>query len=265
MSKPKLFAAFRRSFFGPRSLRSQGISIENVKPVYDSGGLPWWARWTYFLVVADLVTVYVSRSVDCFPCSHCACASTTMCELSWNHWTKWEPLPQQPSESPSPSQNTSPPTKTSAPKDPAQVVGHYVLRPWWQRGFFALTTFTTGIVLGAVLLGGRSRIVRRMFILPPLAKSNEGRQVVIQSALHTKSQGIVLPLKRTKLVQSPDQTEMMIGLKDGRGHYSLGLEKAEIKGERLSLWDARKAMFTEWYGERKGQQMFLNSSRVKGA
>ena len=83
--------------------------------------------------------------------------------------------------------------------------------------------------------------------------------------MHTKSQGIVLPLKRTKLVQSPDQTEMMIGLKDCRGHYSLGLEKAEIKGERLSLWDARKAMFTEWYGERKGQQMFLNSSRVKGA
>ncbi|KAM5544938.1 hypothetical protein V8D89_001049 [Ganoderma adspersum] len=247
MSRPKLFAAFRRSLFGPRSLRSQGISIDNVMPVYDSGGLPWWARWTYFLVVADLVTV------------------TTMCELSWNHWTKWEELPQQPSDSPSPSPNTSAPSKTSEPKDPAQVVGHYVLRPWWQRGFFALTTFTTGIVLGAVLLGGRSRIVRRMFVLPPPPKSNVGRQVVIQSALHTKSQGIVLPLRRTKLVQSPDQTEMMIGLKDGRGHYSLGLEKAEIKGERMSLWDARKTMFTEWYGERKGQQMFLNSSRVKGA
>lgn len=144
-------------------------------------------------------------------------------------------------------------------------MGHYVLRPWWQRGFFALTTFATGIVLGAVLLGGRSRIVRRMFILPSPSKSNADRQVVLQSALHTKSQGVVLPLRRTKLVQSPYQGEMMIGLKDGRGHYSLGLEKAEVYGERLSLWDSRKALFTEWYGERKGQQMFLNSSRVKGA
>ncbi|KAI1788347.1 hypothetical protein LXA43DRAFT_1097447 [Ganoderma leucocontextum] len=244
MPPPKLFTAFRRSLFGPRSLRSQGINIDNVKPVYDSGGLPWWARWTYFLVAADLVTV------------------TTMCELSWNHWTKWEELPSQPSDSSSP----SPPTKTSEPQDPSQVMGHYVLRPRWQRGFFALTTFTTGIVLGAILLGGRSRIVRRMFILPsPTAasKSNAGRQLVLQSALHTKSQGVVLPLRRTRLVQSPDQAEMMVGLKDGRGHYSLGLEKAEVRGEKMSLWDARKALFTEWYGERKGQQMFLNSSRVK--
>ncbi|PIL33800.1 hypothetical protein GSI_04425 [Ganoderma sinense ZZ0214-1] len=247
MSRPKLFTAFRRSFFGPRSLRSQGINIENVKPVYDSGGLPWWARFTYFLVVADLVTV------------------TTMCELSWNRWTKWEELSPQLSDSAPPSSNASFSLATSEPKDPSQVMGHYVLRPRWQRGFFAFTTFTTGIVLGAVLLGGRSRIVRRMFVLPAPQRSNTGRQVVIQSALHTKSQGVVIPLKRTKLVQSPEPTEMMIGLKDGRGHYSLGLEKAEVNGERRTLWEARKLMFTEWYGEKKGQQMFLNSSRVKGA
>ena len=35
--------------------------------------------------------------------SHCVHPSTTMCELSWNHWTKWEELPPQPSDSASPS------------------------------------------------------------------------------------------------------------------------------------------------------------------
>ncbi|TBU26737.1 hypothetical protein BD311DRAFT_666890 [Dichomitus squalens] len=248
MPPPSLLTAVRRSLFGPRSLRSQGINIENVKPVYDRGSLPWWTRWTYFLVAADLITV------------------TTMCELSWNHWTIWEELPSKTPENVSSSLET---------KDPSQASGHYVLRPWWQRGFFALTTFTTGIVLGAILLGGRSRIVRRMFIVPSPASASSsttkpgtavpGRQVVIQSALHTKNQGVVFPLKRTRLVQSPLKTEMMVGIKDGRGHYSLGLEGAEVNGTKASLWDARKALFTEWYGEKKGQQMFLNSSKVKGA
>lgn len=49
----------RLSHVGPRSLKSQGISIENAQPIYDCGKLAWWARWTYFLVIADLVVTYV--------------------------------------------------------------------------------------------------------------------------------------------------------------------------------------------------------------
>ena len=66
-------------------------------------------------------------------------------------------------------------------------------------------------------------------------------------------------------MQSPLKTEMMIGLKDGRGHYSVGLEGAEVNGTKASLWDAKRTLFTEWDGEKKGQQMFLSSSRVREA
>ena len=47
-----------RFHIGPRTLRSQGVSIDNVKPVFDCGKTPWWARWTYFLVAADIFTTY---------------------------------------------------------------------------------------------------------------------------------------------------------------------------------------------------------------
>lgn len=166
-------------------------------------------------------------------------------------------------------------TVSTTPVDPKEVVGHYVPRPLWQRGLFTLANFAGGVGLAAVLLGGRSRIVRRMFIVsgPPSAaaaaatqsaKSPE-RMLVIQSPLHTKGQGSVMPLRRTRLIHSPEKTEMLIGLKDRPGHYSLGLQGAAVDGQRLSIWDARKALFTTWYGERKGMQMFLNSAKVKDA
>ncbi|KAH9856715.1 hypothetical protein C2E23DRAFT_452923 [Lenzites betulinus] len=235
----------RLSHVGPRSLKSQGISIENAQPIYDCGKLAWWARWTYFLVIADLVV------------------TASACELTLNHWSMWEELPTDPTTSP------------TTPVDPKEVVGHYVPRPLWQRGLFTLANFAGGVGLAAVLLGGRSRIVRRMFIVPgpspaaaaaatQSAKSPE-RMLVIQSPLHTKGQGSVMPLRRTRLIHSPEKTEMLIGLKDRPGHYSLGLQGAAVDGRRLSIWDARKALFTTWYGERKGMQMFLNSAKVKDA
>ncbi|KAI0657736.1 hypothetical protein C8Q70DRAFT_261530 [Cubamyces menziesii] len=226
---------------GPRSLKSQGVSIENVHPVYDCGKLAWWARWTYFLVIADLVV------------------TASACELTFNHWTMWEELPK----------DASLPT-TEGSNEPSERVGHYVPRPLWQRGLFTLANFAGGVGLAAVLLGGRSRIVQRMFIVPVAAsaaaaasKTASERLLVIQSPLHTRGQGAVMPLSRTRLLRSPDKTEMMIGLKDRRGHYSLELQGAQVDGQKMSPWDARKALFTIWYGEKKGMQMFLNSAKVK--
>ncbi|KAI0827709.1 hypothetical protein BC628DRAFT_1317863 [Trametes gibbosa] len=235
--------SLRLSHVGPRSLKSQGISLEGARPVYDCGKLAWWARWTYFLVMADLVV------------------TASACELTLNYWTMWEELPQDSA--------TSPP----APLDPKEAVGHYVQRPLWQRGLFALANLAGGVGLAAVLLGGRSRIVARMFIVPAspstaataataTTKSPE-RLLVIQSPLHTRGQGAVMPLRRTRLLHSSDKTEMQIGLKDRPGHYSLGLQGAAVNGQRLSIWDARKALFTTWYGEKKGMQMFANSAKVK--
>ncbi|KAI0352040.1 hypothetical protein OH77DRAFT_1498246 [Trametes cingulata] len=232
---------------GPRSLKSQGVSIENVKPVYDCGKLAWWARWTYFLVIADLVV------------------TASACELTLNHWTMWEELPKDTS-------TPSTPTFDGQSSESQEVAGHYVPRPLWQRGLFTLANFAGGVGLAAVLLGGRSRIVRRMFIVPAASQSHSAsasgssaleRLLVIQSPLHTKSQGSVMPLRRTRLLHSPDKNEMMIGLKDRRGHYSLSLNGAEVNGEKMSVWDARKSLFTTWYGEKTGMQMFLKSAKVK--
>ncbi|KAI9061420.1 hypothetical protein FKP32DRAFT_1604855 [Trametes sanguinea] len=233
---------------GPRSLKSQGISIDNLKPVYDCGKLPWWARWTYALVIADLVV------------------TASACELTLNHWTTWEELPPD-TTTPSP---PSPSSEASAQS--SEAVGHYVKRPVWQRGLFTVANFAGGVGLAAVLLGGRSRVVRRMFIIPATAataaagaaaKSASERLLVIQSPLHTKGQGVAMPIRRTRLVHSSDKTEMMIGLKDRRGHYSMSLQGAEIEGQELSPWDARKTLYTIWYGEKRGAQLFLNSAKVK--
>ena len=246
---------------GPRSLKSQGVSIENVHPVYECGKLAWWARWTYFLVIADLVVTCVDVKYCCLLVSLMTMirVRASACELTFNHWTMWEELPK----------DASLPT-TEGSNEPSERVGHYVPRPLWQRGLFTLANFAGGVGLAAVLLGGRSRIVQRMFIVPVAAsaaaaasKTASERLLVIQSPLHTRGQGAVMPLSRTRLLRSPDKTEMMIGLKDRRGHYSLELQGAQVDGQKMSPWDARKALFTIWYGEKKGMQMFLNSAKVK--
>lgn len=186
------------------------------------------------------------------------------CELTLNHWTMWEELPK----------DSATPTTLSSGEQPVRstdVVGHYVTRPLWQRSLFTLANFAGGVGLAAVLLGGRSRIVRKMFIVPSAASQDTSatagrlsdRLLVIQSPLHTKAQGVVMPLNRTRLIHSPEKTEMLIGLKDRRGHYSLGLQGAVVDGQKMSIWDARKSLFTTWYGEKRGMQMFLASAKVK--
>ena len=59
-----------RFHIGPRTLRSQGVSVDNVQPIFNCKKLPWWSRWTYFLVVADLVFTYVSQLIHLIYLSH---------------------------------------------------------------------------------------------------------------------------------------------------------------------------------------------------
>ena len=141
----------------------------------------------------------------------------------------------------------------------------YVPRPWWQRGFFVATNLVAGIGIAAVLLGARSRMVRRMYIIPnPASRSKKDRLLVIQSPLHPRNHGAVYPLGRTRLFNSTDPSEVMIGLKDARGHYSVVVDGAEVGGKNVvSVWDARKALFAMWYGEKKGAQLLVSSTKVK--
>ncbi|KAI0764411.1 hypothetical protein BD413DRAFT_615853 [Trametes elegans] len=240
---------------GPRSLKSQGVSIENVEPVYKSGKLAWWARWTYFLVVADLLM------------------TASAGDLIWNHWTRWEPLPEDPSN----------PTSKEKPTNPKEVLGQYNLRPLWQRSLATVANMTAGIGFAAMLLGGRSRVITRMFILPAATatasqatssgttaaaagrRSASGRILIIQSPLHSRAQGVVTPLKNTTLLAGSDKNEMVLGVKGRRGQYFIGLVGAQVNGQPLSPWDARKSLFTTWYGPEKGTKMYISSTQVKEA
>ena len=134
-------------------------------------------------------------------------------------------------------------------------------------------TFTTNLVAGiglaAVLLGGRSRIVRKMFIVPdpaagPKQRASE-RLLVIQSPLHPRNHGAVYPLQRTRLMHSAHPHEMLVDLMDERGHYSVGLQRAAVAGQTLPPWEARKAMYKVWYGEKEGLAKFMESTKVQEA
>lgn len=60
MSLVRLRVLLSRLHLGPRPLAAQGVDPARLgRPLYDCGRLAWWARWTYALVVADLVVTYV--------------------------------------------------------------------------------------------------------------------------------------------------------------------------------------------------------------
>ena len=201
--------------------------------------------------------------------------SASACELTWNHWTGWEELPKNTPTDDSevssrrPDGTSSSTNASASPSSSSEVVGHYVLRPWWQRGLFTTTNLVAGIGLAAVLLGGRSRIVRKMFIVPdpaagPKQRATE-RLLVIQSPLHPRNHGAVYPLQRTRLMHSADPHEMLVDLMDERGHYSVGLQRAAVAGQTLPPWEARKAMYKVWYGEKEGLVKFMESTKVQEA
>ncbi|KAH9940718.1 uncharacterized protein BXZ73DRAFT_98546 [Epithele typhae] len=225
----------------PRPLTHYGISIEGVQPVFDAGRMQWWARWTYPLGIGTVIS------------------STLAAELIWSHWTTWEPLPADTPATDAPARR--PDASSASSETTPDTLGHYVLRPWYQRApFVALDVFCCcGII--AVLIGVRSRMVRKMFVLPPAQKEGE-RLVVVQSPLHWRQYGDVYPLSKTKLGNSPDKTEVTMTAEGLRGHYSIGLTGAQVDGKQGSLWDAKKALFATWYGTARASSMMADGARV---
>ncbi|KAH9922581.1 hypothetical protein B0H21DRAFT_701452 [Amylocystis lapponica] len=191
---------------------------ESAKPLYECIP-PWWGRFTYLLVGADLVV------------------TAAACELTWSHWTVWED------------------------GDGKEAAGRYVARPWYIRGGFALGQLFLGVAVASLLLGGRSRLVRRLWILPPLPApaldqtGKDARRLRIQSMHHFRRQGKEYPLRHCMLKRGVDEKEMLIHVADVRGRFWVGLEGASINGEKLPVWKARDAIYTSWYGEEKGRKL----------
>ncbi|OCH93525.1 hypothetical protein OBBRIDRAFT_771540 [Obba rivulosa] len=238
----------------PKSTSLRGSGLEAVQPLY-ARKTPWWARWTWFIVIADLIT------------------TASAVELTWHYWTEEVP------------DTTSSSSDAKSPEGEAvQTKGlRYELRPVWQRAVFAGGQLFLGIALASLLLGTRSRIVRKVMILPPTSpaptassaqqlkafatpsagaakqKSHaaDGRRVFIQSVSHLQPQGIVRPFRDCKLVRGKGEDEMALEVTGLKGQFVMGLEGAVVNGEAMPLWKAREAMWKGWYGEKKGRQLVL--------
>ena len=178
-----------------------------------------------------------------------------MAEMLWNRWTREEVTIESKSTSPE-----QPPAQTQR-----------VLRPLWQRVSAVVGVGCAGSYLGFMLVIGRSRIIRKAWIIPAVANtshssgtsgtftSGTGKQVFFQCVQHWKTQGQLYPYRDCKLHGSPvtksskDEQEVLMKVKGLRGFYSMSLEGARINGEPVcegkdgsSLKWARRRVFDAW-------------------
>ncbi|OBZ69562.1 hypothetical protein A0H81_10113 [Grifola frondosa] len=187
----------------------------------------------------------------------------------WGRWTYFVSLIPQ---------DESPSGKGTSADDTSQVMGHYELRPLWQRGSFAIGQLVLGLSIAVLLMGGRSRIVHKMYILPPaapakptaslrseeLATRADARRLVVRSPYHFDTQGRVFPLRDVTLSMGKNDTDMSLQAKNIRGEFWLGLQSATVEGKKLSLRDAKERLFTIWYGEKRAKRAMLDMTCVSG-
>ncbi|EMD33275.1 hypothetical protein CERSUDRAFT_160868 [Gelatoporia subvermispora B] len=252
-----------RHFWTRSSLRTTSLqrdSLQAILPLY-ARKTPWWARWTWFIVAADLVT------------------TAAAVELTWHYWTE---------------QVTDSSSDASDAKTPegqvAQPAKHFELRPVWQRALFAGGQLFLGVALATLLLGTRARIVHKVTLLPPSSatttttatnahvtrqaaparpaspkqssstqaqSAEDGRQVLIQSVSHLGQQGILRPFRDCNLVRGQREEDMAVEVAGMRGQFVMELEGAEINGEAMPVWKARETMWKGWYGDQKGRQFVM--------
>lgn len=149
--------------------------------------------------------------------------SSTMTELTWTRWTV---PPKNPNDAP-------------------------VRRPTWQRAGLCLGHLTVGVGLATFLLIGRSRVVRILHILPPSV--GQPKQLLIAGAHVGKGRGAVVPFARTRIEPGRDKTEVILRIEDVRGHWWIGLTRAQLRGTPVSAARMRDALLAEW-GIRKSLQ-----------
>lgn len=124
-------------------------------------------------------------------------------------------------------------------------------RPTWQRAGLCLGHLTVGVGLATLLLIGRSRVVRILHILPPSV--GQPKQLLIAGAHVGKGRGAVVPFARTRIEPGRDKTEVILRIEDVRGHWWIGLTRAQLRGTPVSAARMRDALLAEW-GIRKSLQ-----------
>lgn len=146
------------------------------------------------------------------------------------------------------------------------------MRPIWQRIPIAAGQLFVGIALATLLLGSRSRIVRRLYVIPgssispnPNIQPTFPKQqfLIVQSVHHFRGQGYVAPLKSCHLEKGRDDTEVEMLMKGVTGRFWLGLEGATVEGKKEPVWNTRENIFTAFYGK-EGKKVLAKQSWTSG-
>ncbi|CAL1711773.1 unnamed protein product [Somion occarium] len=244
---------FQRAKKTSPSLSRQGVSAQSLNdltPFYERN-LPWWSRYTYTLVGLNVII-----SVSAF-------------ELTLRHWTQLED-PSSPTEDSKSTSESAPTAENEQSQQP-----RYVLRPLWHRLPFACGHLAVGFFIANMLLTTRSRLVRRIYVIPPKipqdtplpeavrtvktnfrnAPSSSSTKtspatsppakslLVIQSAKHISSQGRVVPLNACSIVGGKENDAVRIKVPGIRGMFYVGLDSAKIEGESKGMKDVGDAMY----------------------
>ncbi|KAF8271093.1 hypothetical protein EI94DRAFT_634833 [Lactarius quietus] len=189
----------------------EGVPFYEARP-------PWWAKFTWGFIAADLIVTCAHDFPFPPQCSfsHLASYSSTMTELTWTKWTQ-------------------PPSKAGdAP----------VLRPTWQRAGLSLAHLSLGVGFATLLLIARSRVVRILHILP--ASGGAPKQLLIASAHRHGARGAVVPFSRTRIDPGRDDSEVILRIQDVRGHWWVGLTRARLRGASVPAARLRDAFMVEW-------------------
>ncbi|THH18670.1 hypothetical protein EW146_g2337 [Bondarzewia mesenterica] len=190
----------------------------------------------------------VVASLSCSPDGRCGdinvnniTLSSTMTELTWKNWSI-----------------TADNAKTKQQSDADSETGarkESMLRPAWQRAALSAFHLSVGAGLAAMIFVGRSRVIRRLHILPTNSPGVPGgKQLFFQGVHNWGATGTVLPLKNAHLFPGRDDTEVIFRLEGARGHWWIGLNGARINGEKVNAKRARDEMLVAW-GIKKGSEV----------
>ena len=156
-----------------------------------------------------------------------------MTELTWSKWTvRRDPIGAGPT-----------PDDGGAGEEE-----EFALRPAWQRAGVCLVHLGTGLGLATLLFIGRSRVVRRLHILPAGSVSNaaQGKQLFIQGQHNIGANGAIVPFKHAHLQPGRDDTEIILRVDGVRGHWWVGLTSAQINGQKLHPKQVKEEMLDAW-------------------
>lgn len=146
------------------------------------------------------------------------------------------------------------------------------MRPLWQRLPIAGGQLFIGIVLATLIMGSRSRIVRRLYVVPgssispnPLVQAISPKQrfLVLQSVHHFRGQGYVTPMQSCTLSKGRDDTEVNIAVKGVKGGFLVGLDGATVEGKKEPVWHSRETIFTAFHGK-EGKKMLAKHGWTSG-